>query len=389
MKISNKKAAMNAALLIAIIAGLIILYIIFLPDAERNDILSKDNNGETSTGTSSGSLLKVAPGTLSSLSDLEGEKSLPNIFLQESVNAKEIASTNPFIVQNGWFNKKTYKWDFDLENMDVDNAVLSFTTKRRSGNLEITLNGERIFESEITKDIIDPIKLDRKKLKDTNTIEFSVSSVGAKFWSTNEYALENVKIIGDITDKSKQESENIFVVTDNELQAADKANLKFIPYCSSVRDISQLEIYVNNKKIFSNLPVCDSQYNQAIPKNVLNAGENNIVFRTKKGSYSIEQIRISMDYKEPKTKTYYFQVSDDDFAKIRNGDKDVVVTVKLIDDGKQKRVKMDINGKVETIDTSKSVFTEKVNTKVSKGNNYIRLEPFEDVEVVELLVDLV
>ena len=95
---------------------------------------------------------------------------------------------------------------------------------------------------------------------------------------------------------STQESENIFVITENELQAADLANLKFIPYCSSVRDISNLEIYVNNKKVFSNNPVCDKPYNQAIPKNVLNAGENNIVFKTKKGTYSIEQIRISLDF---------------------------------------------------------------------------------------------
>ena len=389
VKISNKKAAMNAALLIAIIAGLIILYIIFLPDSEREQILDNGENLDGGTGTGAGSLLKVAPGALSTSSDLESEKSLPDIFLQESVNAKEIASTNPFIVQNGWFNKKDFKWDFDLENTDVDNAVLSFTTKKRSGELAIKLNNDLIFESEITKDIINPIKLDRKKLMDSNTLEFSVSSVGAKFWSTNEYSLDNIKIIGDITDKSRQESENIFVITENELQAADLANLKFIPYCSSVRDISNLEIYVNNKKVFSNNPVCDKPYNQAIPKNVLNAGENNIVFKTKKGTYSIEQIRISLDYKEPKTKTYYFQVSDEAFTRIRNGDANVVVTIKLIDDGKQKRVKMDINGKAETVDTSKSVFTEKINTKISKGNNYIRLEPFEDVEIVELLVDLV
>ena len=61
----------------------------------------------------------------------------------------------------------------------------------------------------------------------------------------------------------------------------------------------------------------------------------------------------------------------------------------FVDDGKQKRAKLDVNGHIETVDTNKLTFTEKINTKISEGNNYIRLDPIDDVSIVELKIELV
>ena len=54
----------------------------------------------------------------------------------------------------------------------------------------------------------------------------------------------------------------------------------------------------------------------------------------------------------------------------------------------QKRLKLDVNGRAETVETDKASFTKSINSKAVEGNNYARLEPFEDVEVVELKVEL-
>ena len=389
MKHNKAQGGMNAAVLVAIIAGLIILYIVFLPSSERVKLVTPEENSGT-TETSSNSLLQAFPGSLSTSGSLESEKNIPNIFLVETTNAKELYKENPFIVRNGWFDKKTKAINFGLPDLEnTDNVVLSFTAKKSEGVLMIKLNGAIIFENEITGEVVEPVGLDKKLLKDVNTLELSTSSVGARFWTANEYSFENVKIIGDITDTSRQESTNIFAISESEFASMDKATLKFTPYCGNVNNIGSLDVYVNSKKLFSSVPVCDNAYRQSIPKSMLNEGENNIVFKTGKGSYSVEQIRIALDFKESGIKTYYFQVGSAAFRSIKNGDSDAQLTLKFVDDNKQKRAKLDINGKAETVETAKASFSKLINSRISEGNNYVRIEPLEDLEVVELRVDIV
>ncbi len=381
----------NAAILIAIIALLIILYIIFIPTAQREKLFENRTGGTTTSGEENPDiLLRAFPGTLSISKGLESQKIIPDAFLVETTAAKELKRVNPFIVRNGWLDKRSHKFDFELDDPEnTDNVLLTFTAKKRQGILTIRLNDGVIFESELASSSPEPVKLDKKQLGKTNTLEFSVSSVGTKFWTTNEYSFENMKIIGDITDKSRQESTNIFTLTDSEFKSMEKATLRFVPYCGTVNDLGLLEIFVNNKKIFSAVPVCDSLYRQSIPKSVLDEGENNVVFRTNSGSYSVEQISIALEFKEPVVKTYYFEISKDNFNKIRNGNVDLEITIKFADANSRKMAKLDINGHVETIETDKAVFTKNIESKVSEGNNFVRLEPLEDLEVVELRVDLV
>jgi len=389
MKNRKAQGGLNAAILVAIIAGLIILYIVFLPSSERGKLI-EDEQEKIPTGEEKPiTLLKVFPGLLSTSRGLEDEKSISNIFLVETTNAKELERINPFIVRSGWFDKSSKKNDFQLKDHEnIDNVILSFTAKKRQGILTIKLNDAIIFESELTSGITEPVRLNKNLLAEQNTLEFSVSSVGIKFWTTNEYSLENVKIIGDITDTSKQQSINIFTLSESEISRMDKAVLKFIPYCGNVNELGTLDIFINDKKLFSSVPVCDNAYKQSIPKSVLNEGENNIVFKTNKGTYSIEQIRISLEFKEPKIKTYFFEINESTFRNIRNGVQNVILTIKFTDSVKQKRAKLDINGRLETIETDKLSIPKNINNKISEGNNFIRLEPLEDIEVVELRVEL-
>ena len=386
---NKAQAGMNAAILVAIIAGLIILYIVFLPTNEREKIIGE--KGNTAAGQESqNTLLKASPGTLSATTGLEDQKAIPNIFLVETTNAKELEKINPFIVRNGWFDKKTKIINFDIADLDnTDNVAVSFAAKKRNGLLALKLNNAVVFENELSSEAIEPVKLDKKLLQKSNSLEFSVSSVGAKFWTTNEYDFDSIKILGDITDTSRQQSTNIFSLSDSEFSSLGKATLKFIPYCGSVNDIGTLDIFVNNKKLFSAVPVCSNAYKQSIPKTAMNQGENNIVFKTNKGSYSVEQIKVALEFKEPTLKTYYFEMSKDAVSRINNGNQDVQLTIKFLDDSKTKRLKLDVSGHPETVETQKASFTEKINSKVSEGNNYIRLEPSEDVEVAELKVELI
>ena len=393
----NAQSGVNAAVLVAIIAGLIILYIIFLPEAERESLLENKSISKTSgKGTlvdDEDILLREFPGRLD---DVEGviDKAIPNIFLFETTNAKEIEKINPLVVRNGLFDKKDRSVSFGIDDLEnTDNVILSFRAGKHDGILTIKLNNEIIYESDIESEIVSPIKLSKSLLEDSNTLEFSVSSVGFRFWKTNEYSLEDIKIIADITDKSKQESRNVFILTATELFNIEKADLRFVPYCKSEAKVGVLDVFVNSREVFSAVPVCEDAYRQPIPLGILDEGENRIVFRTNKGSYSVEQVKVEFVEKEVRTKVYFFEVNQSVINKIKSGDKDVVLTIEFADGEKDKRADLNINDRLSTIDTEKKTFTKTLNDGndpdfVEEGNNFVEIRPRTRLDIVEIRVEL-
>jgi len=384
------QGGINAAILIAVIAGLIILYILFLPDAEREALLENksikkitDNDDEDET-----ILLREFPGRLDIIEGLK-DKQIPNIFLFETKNAKEIERINPFIVRNGVFDTKSKTTTFNIDNLEnTDNVILSFKAKKHEGILEIKLNNEIVFESDITSETVAPIRLKRSLLSNQNTLEFSVSSVGFRFWKTNEFRLEDAKIIGDITDRSKQESRNLFTLTGEELSNIEEADLRFVPYCGNVADVGVLDIEINNRNIFSAVPICEDPYRQTIPLGILDSGTNRIIFRTNKGSYSVEQIKIEFEEEDIETKVYFFEVNQSQIDEIDDNDKDAILRIEFVDDEENKRADLNINNRLSTIDQEEKFFTKNLNDFIKEGNNFIEIRPRTLINVVELRVDL-
>ena len=398
----NAQSGVNAAVLVAIIAGLIILYIIFLPEAERESLLenkSISKSGSSKSVDDGDILLREFPGRLD---DVEGviDKTIPNIFLFETTNAKEIEKINPLVVRNGLFDKKDRTVSFGIDDLEnTDNVILSFKAGKHEGILTINLNNEIIYENDIESETVSPIELSKGMLDDSNSLEFSVSSVGFRFWKTNEYSLEDIKIIGDITDKSKQESRNVFTLTSTELFNIEKADLRFVPYCKSEAKVGVLDIFVNNREVFSAVPVCEDAYRQPIPLGILDEGENRIVFRTNKGSYSVEQIKVEFAEKEARTKVYFFEVNQSIINDITgnidvkdDGEINAVLTIEFVDD-RNKRADLNINDRLSTIDTEKKTFTKILNNGddpdfIEKGNNFIEVRPRTKLDIVEIRVEL-
>ena len=387
-----KKAqgGVNAAILVAVIAGLIILYILFLPAKEREALL--ENKTVTKSGTNgkadANALLTVFPNRLEETAEVD-DKDIPNIFLFETTNAKELEGINPFIARKGWFDEKTKTAAFTLNNLETtDNVILSFKAKKHDGILTIKLNGEVVFENNIEQETAAPINLKKELLAEDNTLDFSVSSVGLKFWKTNEYSFEDVKIIGDITDRSKQESRNIFTLTSKDLANIEEADLRFVPYCSNVADVGTLDIDINGRNIFSAVPVCDDAYKQPIPIGMLDAGENKIIFKTSRGSYSVEQTKIEFKEREVEKKVYYFEINQSQIDDIESRDKDAILRMEFVDDEENKMADININDHFITLDEDERVFTKNVNDFIEEGNNFIEIRPRTRLDIVELSIRL-
>jgi len=390
------QGGINAAILVAVIAGLIILYILFLPEAERKALLENEDverTGKSGSKDDEDILLREFPGRLD---NVEGvlDKIIPNIFLFEETSAKELEKLNPFIVRNGLFDEKNRVVSFGIDDLEnTDDVILSFNAKKHKGTLTIKLNNEIIYENEITSETVAPIKLNKNLLRDENTFEFSVSPVGFRFWKTNEYSLDDIRIVGDITDRSKQESRNLFTLTGTELFNTERANLRFVPYCRNVADVGVLEVLINNREMFSAVPVCEDPYRQPIPLGILNAGENRVIFRTDKGSYSVEQIKIEFVEKDIIETVYFFEVNQSTIDDIKDGDVDIILTIEFVDDRKNKRADLNINDRLSTIDTEDREFTKTLNDDddpdlIEEGNNFIEIRPRTRLDIVEIRVEI-
>ena len=329
--------------------------------------------------------------------DLEAEEQLG----YNTINYDDFSDTNMelvmskmshkenIIVRKGWFDEKTKTAAFTLNNLETtDNVILSFKAKKHDGILTIKLNGEAVFENNIEQETVAPINLKKDLLKEDNSLDFTVSSVGLKFWKTNEYSLENIKIIGDITDRSKQESRNIFTLTSKDLANIEEANLRFVPYCQSVADVGTLDITINSRNLFSAVPVCDDSYKQPIPIGLLDAGENKIIFKTSRGSYSVEQIKIEFKEKEVEKKVYYFEINQSQIDEIESGDKNAILRLEFVDDKENKMADININDHFITLDDDERVFTKNVNEFIEEGNNFIEIRPRTRLDIVELSIKL-
>jgi len=384
------QSGINAAILIAIILGLIVLYVVYLPTSEREKLLlnktTTNGNGEEEDEDV---LLLEFPKSLDKISRID-EKELPNVYLFKSTQAKEIEKINPLVVRNGVFDKKDKITTFIIDNTDnVDNILLSFTAKKRKGILMIKLNGISIYEGEVASEVAEPVKLRKSLLEKENTLEFSVSSVGFRFWTTNEYSLENIKIIGDITDATRQKSQNVFSLRQTEYNNLEKVTLKFIPYCGNVGEVGMLDISVNNHNIFSAVPICDDPYKlQAVPLGTLNAGENFIVFSTSRGSYSIEQIRLDFEVEDTKKKIYYFEINQTVWDDIEDNDRKVMLKLEFVDDDENKRADISINGHLTSVDQEEVSYSKNIRNWVELGNNYVEIRPRTDLEIRELRVEM-
>ena len=126
---------------------------------------------------------------------------------------------------------------------------------------------------------------------------------------------------------------------------------------------------------------------------LLNAGENKVIFKTNKGSYSVEQINVEFVEKEIRAKIYYFEANRSQINEIKNGKKDAVLSIEFVDDIKNKRADLNINDRLSNIDTEKKTFIKKLNDRnnpdlIEEGNNFIEIMPRTRLDIVELKVML-
>jgi hypothetical protein len=306
----------TAAVFVAVLALLMVLYILFLPPEDREAILGSGSKVTTpqeddplSRIIYNETVLAKSPGRLDYLKFDEYEHDLPAINLYKTTSANEILIESAFVIRNGWFDNQKKKINFNVRDIsNMKDFIMSFENKIHNGRLKVTLNGEVILEDYVDSYNVGPINMPVDLIGQTNTLEFEVSEVGWKFWTTNEYNIKNLKIVADITDVSKDTGKSVFYASYEEIKNMESGYIRFNPNCNS--EAGYLSIMFNAREIYNALPDCGILNKVEVPVGYFSSGENEVIFKTEKGSYLIDQIQVKTTLNEPNNPVYMFELED-------------------------------------------------------------------------------
>jgi len=380
----------NAATFIAILGGLILLYILFLPPGEREALLADtdtDVGGDPSPGIER-VLLEETPGKLDSIGFTEFQHRIASFTIFSVQEPKELISFQLLQIKNNWFSKEPKAFSFTVEDVSLTTKLLlSFSVPEHEGDLSILFNGEEVFFGEILTENIEPISLPKKLIAEENEITFEVSNTGWSFWRSNFYILENVKVIADIKDISRQSSQSTFVLTENENNNVERTTLRFFPECNPIR-AGLLKVYVNNNLIFSGVPDCGILNRYEFAPEHVKEGENTLIMVTEEGSYLIDQINVVTKLEKPDYPTYYFVIDPIVFDAVRSRSVLANLDIEFVDDGEIHRALLTINGFKTEARTDGAFYSRIINDFLITGNNYIQVTPETDINIARMRVVL-
>lgn len=397
-KIVSKRAqaASGAAVLVAIILGLLVSFVVLVSPKERAELLGEDLANDTSRSGTLGkaaiaeNLLKVAPGRIDFLGQEEIEHPLPVINIYTRTESEVLAERNVAIAKRSLFNEEPDAFTFTIEDVDnTENLYLVFNVQTIEGRLIVSLNGEQVYNAEAGFGNSAPIHLPQNTLKEKNEITFKISSPGIAFWKTNGVALANIKVVGDITDIQAQSSKSIFLVSETEKRNLERVRLRLQPDCHQ-NEVGKLSITINEREIYSGVSDCEVAF---VPiefsPDLVQQGENDIEFHTESGSYVLSHLSITSKLSEPEFPTYFFKLDEKQVEDIANENTKVRLQVDFVDVQARKEGEFVYNGDAIPFNTRETILVLDLSADAVEGNNALKIKPKKTLEIRELRVDLV
>ena len=376
----------GAAVLVLLIFALIVVYILFLPPATRQELLQEEDL-ERGLAYGERELLVESPGRLDYVSQREIEHTLPAVNLFSSTNAVVLRALHSLYVKSAWLDESGANMSFSIDNLQyASDVMLSFNVRKHQGRLRILLNGNQVFDSEITTLNAPPIMLPKDLLQQKNELGFATSSVGAKFWGTNEYELSDLQVSGKVTDVSTQQSKTSFTVTSTERDNLDRVFVKFLSDCVQ-EQVGILDVAINDHNIFSGVPDCGVPRPLEIAGTYIIGGENVLSFKTQRGSYLIDNIVVKSKLRELTFPTYYFEITPEEVVALQRN-AEAVLEIEFPDDIETKRADLFLNGHPISINTREKALAYLVSELVRDGTNVIQLKPRTTMDIVNLRVVL-
>ena len=350
----NKKGVMpGAAYLVMMIALLLVLYVILLPEGEKLEMIGEGGITIPGQGSSLGNGVILEPSHLL-LSDSPG---LMKPFLYD-VTQRNLASVNLFSLEEQNYESiannlnlessvfKSDQVDFVFTVNDLNNLrdiKLLFFVIESEGELVVKLNGAKILSGEISNEML-PLTLPSSMIGDVNTLTFEVKKPSVfQFISSNEYTLKDVVLIKNYLVQNNYEARQ-FVLSDSELKDINHMSLLYRLNCMTVNENGRIRLMLNGRIVHDALAVCDAGITQVdFSLADLIEGRNVLEFTVDMGQYVLENPIIEIDYTQQDYYRYYFIMESPDIFEVVNG-ADVVLRARFTNDGYIKAGTFFVNG---------------------------------------------
>ncbi len=386
-------AAGNIAALIALIALFLIGYIILIPPEEREKLLGEDGNGVNNRGDRNNGviesrvLLQDSPGLVNTFKDdsVKHKLSPVELFTRGEPEVDNLASS--LSISRTLFADNMKTIDFNIDDTEnLQDINLFFFVREAKGKLIIELNGNEVLNQEIEENQIKNIILPRSLIKKGNTLKFSTDF---KWFSSNEYELEDVRLRKEFSLNNVEETRN-FVLSESEIKLADRARLNYFVTCSKKIDNAVLTINLNDKPFERiDLPCIGDEASFDIDLDDLREGSNQFKFSIDNGDFRFSDLEVIIELEGREFPTFNFAVDQDEVDAINDNNLEARLTMIFIDDGKRKEAELLINNNKIFLDTNDDKYEKDVSRLLEEGSNKLQIIPKNSFEIIDLTIELV
>ena len=375
-----RSSGVEISIFVMLLALFIIMYVILIPPEEREELLSTFEEAEEKVPEDV--LLLEYPGTIYPYKTNIEKKDFGSIHLfskDEKIHKVLVKSLT--VSKN--ILKDNYKvLYFDLKNKRITKKVelLGLVTEHR-GKITIKLNGNVIFNGELTQDKM-PIELPLQHLvSGKNKLEFYASSPGYKVFLTNYYIFEDLSILQHISMVKKAHSFKFS--TDRDVR---KAILRYYINCNTPEIKGNLEIKFNDHVLLSDRIFCDYTLRReiGIDKDYFEE-ENILIFKVDKGDYNIDKIELLIEYEKTGYPKYSFEIGKELYDEIKSGKKDLELLINFPSVGEKEAEIFIQDSKIHMLTTRKS-YSIDISEYIDEGTNFIEIIPKNEFDITSLKI---
>lgn len=383
----GQEGGAGIAVLILLITLFMILYILLLPPAQREEILNQSitqNGGGTQT--ISNVLLSESPGDVfqTKNNNIIHEMSPLNIFIKTEPSTKLLAGS--IEISKSLFSSNPKILTFPIDDLsNLKSMILFFSIKNSKGNLEVWLNDHIVVDNKL--DGVQTIELPINYLQKNNVLELRASNPGILFFVKNYYDLEDVGVKESYQIINPKEDRS-FSVPEYEKNSLQKSTLTYEVYCNKLDTETDMRIYLNEQEVLSKLITCIAGSESVeLPVERIRDGNNLLTFMIGAGDFQFSQIKVENELKEKSNPTYHFEVSSDEANNIVGGMSHVILKLNL--EGTSKKADIIINNKQFSLDTSNNSFSRDISEYVNEGDNFIKIVPKNtfSIKLLEIRVE--
>lgn len=384
--ILKKGQAGGAAGVVFILTLLLILYILFIPGDAREELIDGYRSGDGGSYGSNNSneitLFRESPGLIDYRAG-DDKKVLLNSF-----NIKALSGAAVLLEQNGAevmssvFEERDHQIDFEVSPSLTEDLILSFAVEQGLGSLEINFNDKTIFRGPTLQGDMPPLNIPNRLIERNNEISFSVDSPGIAFWRVHRYVLNNLRVIGDVTDIDENSATQSFNIRSSDFDVLETAQFRFLPVCSS--QSRDLQVYLNGASIFRGSPDCDIFNRLSIDSSFFEPGINRVTFELGRGELLVDELELSLSFTDLELPVYYFDLDADEFldnGSLKEGSVDLGLRFASREDVS---MRVYVNGRVFGLTSDGTEYTRDISDFVLPGVNSVEIVPQSRVRISEV-----